>query len=843
MIVSTFRRRVVAVAAAAVVLTVLPQTPAMAVDDTISLTGVTAGEYVASGSARTIDVSASTADTALSVDFLVDGSLVETQPCEPVGTTCSLSFELDTTGLLVGSHSVVVELTTDVGAQAATRQVAFKVGDAPTASVQSPTSGSFVGSVAVSVRGTTDPAGADYPVTLQLLVDGAPLAGAPTACSSTARTCNESITWNIAALAPGNREIRVVMTTQQGVEVTSGPVTLRVANAPTVTLNTPADNAQNVLPNGSDIVSFGVTGGSDGGLGSRTKSFALFIDGGVTAVDTDTCTSTGTCSVTLQWDASAAAGASTHTALVRVTVLGATATDTATFTLAEEPVVTVVAPPGGKVSGATSITVTAQTDGVTTEDPQSVVLTAVPGVGSPIVFATETCNSAPVDGACTFTVPWDVSLLSGSFSLTARLTTDNGRTRTSPAVAVDVDNPGPVITVTAPTATTLKGRVVVSASARIGTAITGHVTTLKLFGGGKQIGTTKTCAANVSPCSYSTTWDTTLLPNQSGVQIVAQVTTSTTGSQVFNSDGQFVRLLNPRPVVTFISPSSGAVVSGSAVAIKVGLKTDASQSDLPKTATIYRNGSSTPFDSFTCTGSSHSCIASFTWNASRSAGPSTFVVKVRTTKSRLGASTTPRKLYASSGARIAYSTVSTVDNGTRVTISGRVVAVRTGLPLAGAKVAIVRDPAIGSTVRGSVTTTSTGRFSVTFTATSNTRVTATTVSVRTPLGSVYVPPTTAFASQTVRAPLTCRAPTTVLSRGEKGRGSCTAAGLPFNTPLILRYLSGGTWRTLASGNSTSTTFPFVYQFPARGFYQLRVILSGNKVYAGTNSALMPVTVR
>ncbi len=284
-------------------------------------------------------------------------------------------------------------------------------------------------------------------------------------------------------------------------------------------------------------------------------------------------------------------------------------------------------------------------------------------------------------------------------------------------------------------------------------------------------------------------------------------------------------------------------MSGSAVAIKVGLKTDASQSDLPKTATIYRNGSSTPFDSFTCTGSSHSCIASFTWNASRSAGPSTFVVKVRTTKSRLGASTTPRKLYASSGARIAYSTVSTVDNGTRVTISGRVVAVRTGLPLAGAKVAIVRDPAIGSTVRGSVTTTSTGRFSVTFTATSNTRVTATTVSVRTPLGSVYVPPTTAFASQTVRAPLTCRAPTTVLSRGEKGRGSCTAAGLPFNTPLILRYLSGGTWRTLASGNSTSTTFPFVYQFPARGFYQLRVILSGNKVYAGTNSALMPVTVR
>lgn len=843
--VSTFRRRVVAVAAAAIVLTMLPQTPAMAVGDSISLSGITEGSYVPPGSTRTITATASTDDVATSISVLVDGVDPVNELCpDPLGQTCEISFSVAVPSS-IGGHSVVVELFTDVSGStpADSASVSFNVGDAPTASVQSPTSGSFVGSVSISVRGTTDPDGADYPASFQLLVNGSPLAGGTALCPSTARTCTESITWNIAALAAGNRQISVVMTTQLGLEITSDAVTLRVANDPTVTINTPANNAQNVLPNGSEIVSFGVTGGSDPLLNSRAKSFALFIDGGVTAVDTDTCTSTGTCSVTLQWDAAAAAGASTHTALVRVTVLGDTAEDSATFTLAEEPTVTVVSPPGGKVSGATSITVTAQTDGVTTEDPQSIVLTAVPGVGSPIVFPADTCNSAPVDGACTFTVPWDVSSLSGSFSLTARLTTDNGRTRTSPAVAVDVDNPGPVITVTAPTATTLKGRVVVSASARIGTAVTGHVTTLKLFGGGKQIGTTKTCAADVAVCSYAATWDTTLLPNQSNVQILAQVTTSTTGSTPFNSDGTFVRLLNPKPVVTFISPSNGGVVSGSAVAIKVGLRTDATQSDVPKTATIYRNGSSTPFDSFTCSGTSHSCIASFTWNASRSAGLSTFVVKVRTTKLRLGASTTPRKLYATSSARIAYSTVSTVDNGTRVTISGRVVTVRTGLPLAGAKVAIVRDPAIGSTVRGTVTTSSTGRFSITFSATSNTRITATTVSVRNPLGKIYVPPATAFASQTVRAPLVCRAPTSVLSPGERGRGSCTAAGLPAGTPLILRYLSGGTWRTLASGTNSASTFPFVYQFPAKGFYQLRVILSGNRVYAGTNSVLMPVTVR
>jgi hypothetical protein len=298
---------------------------------------------------------------------------------------------------------------------------------------------------------------------------------------------------------------------------------------------------------------------------------------------------------------------------------------------------------------------------------------------------------------------------------------------------------------------------------------------------------------------------------------------------VFNSDGQFVRLLNPRPVVTFISPSSGAVVSGSAVAIKVGLKTDASQSDLPKTATIYRNGSSTPFDSFTCTGSSHSCIASFTWNASRSAGPSTFVVKVRTTKSRLGASTTPRKLYASSGARIAYSTVSTVDNGTRVTISGRVVAVRTGLPLAGAKVAIVRDPAIGSTVRGSVTTTSTGRFSVTFTATSNTRVTATTVSGA--RGFVRL----RAAHDGLRQPQVCNFDRCVppCSRGRRARVVHGRRIVQHAADPALRAAARGAHRKRNSVDH----LPVRLAFPPASTKS--VIPSGNKAYVGTNSALMP----
>jgi hypothetical protein len=501
----------------------------------------------------------------------------------------------------------------------------------------------------------------------------------------------------------------------------------------------------------------------------------------------------------------------------------------------------VVAPPA-PLNGADSVTVTAQTDVDTNEDPQSVVLRATNAIDPAIVFDPVTCDAAPVDGACTFTVPWDVSALSGSYNLQAELTTTTGRTRTSLVTPASIVNNGPVITVTAPTATVIKGRVTVSGAARIGTRITGHVTTLKLFAGGKQIGTTKTCSALVSPCTYSATWDTTLLANASNVPIQVQVTTSTTGATEFNSAATLVKLSNPRPTATFTSPTNGDVVSGSAVSIKVGLKTDLSQSDVPKSAAIYRNGSSTPFDTYTCTGGTHTCLATFTWNASRSAGLSTFVVKVRTSKDRVGPSTT-RKLYAFSLARIAFAPTTLVNNGTQVKLTGRLVAVRTGLPIVGQKVSIVRDPAIGSTVSGSVTTSSTGRFSITFTATSNTRITARSVSLKTPLGEIYIPSDVGAASQVVRAPLTCRAFSSVISAGATGRGQCSVPGLPVGTSLTLRYNFGGVWRTLAAGTSSGSTIPFVYQFPKKGFYQLRVVLSANRAYAATESALMPVTVR
>jgi len=436
-----------------------------------------------------------------------------------------------------------------------------------------------------------------------------------------------------------------------------------------------------------------------------------------------------------------------------------------------------------------------------------------------------------------------VSNLSGSYNLQATLTTTtNGRTRTSTLTPITIQNDGPVMTVTAPTATVLKGRVTVSGAARVGPKITGYVKTLKLFADGKQIGTTKTCSALVQPCTHSAVWDTTLIPNASKVQIQLQVTTSSTGAQEFNSVAKLVTLRNPRPSATFTFPGNGAVVSGSNVTIKVGLNTDASQSDVPKSAAIYPNGSSTPFDTYTCSSGTHTCLATFTWNASRSAGPSTFVVKVRTSKNRLGASTT-RKLYASSLARLTITGVGTVDNGTQVRISGRLVAVRTGLPLAGQKVSITRDPAIGTTVRGSVTTSSTGRFSFTFTPRSNTRITAQSVSIKTPLGDIYIPSDTGAASQTVRAPMTCSVRNSVVSAGVTGRGSCSVPGLPFGTPLALRYTLNGTTTTLATGTSSSSTIPFVYQFPKRGFYQLRVSLSGNKAYAATVSDPMPVTVR
>ncbi|MGE0818157.1 MAG: hypothetical protein AB7O74_05780 [Candidatus Nanopelagicales bacterium] len=851
MVVSRFGRRLASAAAAAagaLVLALLPYGTAYAASS-ITVSGLASGQYVGTGTSFSVTASATTTDTATSIRLLIDGNQQDTQPCTGgAGDPCEATLTFDPSSLTVAAHSAVVELVTDAADPAATStQVIFNVGANPTASMLTDT-GTFVVTAGLSVRGTTDPAGADYPASFQLVVGGSDVVGASTGpCASNARDCTTTILWNTTGLSTGNKSVQVRMTTSLGVVRLSAAVTLRVAAAPTATISSPASGAQHVLPNASDVVTVTATGSSDSGLGGTTKVLELFLDGGASPVATVNCASgTGSTNCSnraLTWDASAAAGASQHTATVRVTVSpgGQTAESSVTFRLAEEPSVTVVAP-GAGLNGADSITITAQTDALTAEDPQSVVLRASNAIDPAIVFDAVTCDSAPVDGACTFTVPWDVSTLSGSYNLQAELTTTTGRTRTSLVTSATIQNNGPVMTVTAPTATVLKGRVTVSGAARIGTKVTGYIKTLTLFAGGKQVGTTKTCSALVTLCTYSAVWDTTTLANAAKVPIQLQVTTSSTGAQEFNSVATLVTLRNPRPSATFTSPGNGAVVSGSAVTIKVGLKTDATQSDVPKSAAIYRNGSSTPFDTYTCSGGTHACLATFTWNASRSAGVSSFVVKVRTSKNRTGASSV-RKLYASSLARLTMATFRTVDNGTRVRVSGRLVAVRTGLPIAGQKVAIERDPAIGSTVRGTVTTSSTGRFSITFIATSNTRITARSVSVRTPLGGIYIPAAAGAASQTVRAPMTCRVLASVVRAGQKGTGRCGVPGLPFGTPLTLRYTVGGTTRTLATGTSSGSLIPFVYQFPKKGFYQLRVSLSGNKAYAATSSGLMSVTVR
>ncbi len=770
-------------------------------------------------------------------------------PCASNAKDCSQTITWDISAVTPGAKSLTVVMTTHAGSTDTSSALSLTVGAVPTVTVTVPTQNSAVlpdfvtGAVPVTVTATSASGLGSVTKSVSLFVDGGVSAAGTASCTSTG-SCDAVVTWNATGLTPGSTHTLVATATVGGLTATSPTRTVRIANAPTVTLITPT-NGSKVLPDSLEVVNVTANGTSDAGIGARLKTFQLLIDGGVVA--TATCTTTGACGspVSLAWDTTGVAGGTTHTAAVRVTVEGRVATTSAiSLTLADSPTVTVVAPPGGLIKGAATVTVTAQTDGATIEDPQSVVLTATnAGLGLTRTFNAVSCSSAPVNGACTFTIPWDVSALSGSYTLTAELTTTRGRTRTSAGVDFGIDNPAPTVTLTAPTTTVLKGRVTVSMTAKVEAPLTGHITTIALFAGGKQLGATKTCAVAAS-CTISGLWDTTLLPNgSSGIAVIT--TTSNTGAQKFNSPSSNVTLRNPSPSIVWISPTNGAVVSGSAVTIKVGLGTDATQSDVPRSAAIYRNGSSTPFDTYLCKATSHSCIATFTWNASKAAGLSTFVVKVRTTKDRVrfSSSTAPRKLYASTGARIAFVPSTTVDNGGRVTVTGRMVAVRTGLGVPNAKVVLVRDPAIGSTVTTTVRTTSTGRFTLTYTATSNTTVTARSVSLRTASGKIWMPAGTGVARQQVRAPMTCSAANRTLGPGQKGQGSCRVPGLPFGTPLFLRYLIGGKWTTLASGTSTSTRIPFFYQFPAKGSYQLRVILSGNKAYAGTNSALMPVTVR
>jgi hypothetical protein len=206
------------------------------------------------------------------------------------------------------------------------------------------------------------------------------------------------------------------------------------------------------------------------------------------------------------------------------------------------PVVSITAPSAGTVSASVALTANA---------------TSSVGIAS-VQFQADGVNIGAVATGTgpSFTSSWDtiVNSSNGTHVITAIATDKLGQTTTSDPVNVTVSNSGPppVISITAPSATTVTGAITVTANA---TGALG-VKTVQFQLDGANLGVAVTGAGPL----FSTSWNTATAGN--GPHTLAAIASDYIGQATSTSIS--VNAANgPAPMVALSAPANGATVQGS----------------------------------------------------------------------------------------------------------------------------------------------------------------------------------------------------------------------------------------------------------------------------------------
>ncbi len=574
----------------------------------------------------------------------------------------------------------------------------------------------------------------------------------------------------------------------------------------------------------SGLVTVEVTGDS-AGTGTPDE-VRLYADG--TEVSTALCPGTGVgdvCTTSLVWDSAGSPdGPVELTARMFAVAVVLTSSGAVSVTVSNPvppaPSVSITSPSAGaELVGSTTVTFSGTTDGAG-------IPTAVTLFADSAAIGTAACAVVGFD--CTASLRWDTTGNTGSRTLTARLAYGAAELVTSLPLVVTLATPAPAVSVTSPGAASIVvGLTTVAVTGSTDPRLSEAPAALVLLVDGTPTAS-QPCAAN--PCTAVFAWDATALGGP--VSLAARI--ATTRGVTATSAGVGVTVTNPAPTVVIASPANGAVVSGTAVAIRATAGTDARRTDVPQTVALTVDGVLRA--TATCAATSHTCTVSLPWRAASFVGGHRIVVTVTTTSGAV-AQSVPRTLHAASASRIVFVTPTVVRSGTKVTIRGRVLATTTRTGVKGVAVRVAVAPGVGASSSVTVVTGTGGVFALTFTARTTTTVSA--VSTRKP----WLSASSGVTIQGASAPMVCRVSTTVLRRAATGRGSCTVAGLPAGTGLALRYVFRGTTRTLAAGRAKGAAIPFSFAFPVRGTYLLRVDLARNRAYAATSSGLLGVVVR
>jgi len=285
------------------------------------------------------------------------------------------------------------------------------------------------------------------------------------------------------------------------------------------------------------------------------------------------------------------------------------------------------------------------------------------------------------------------------------------------------------------------------------------------------------------------------------------------------------------PSVAITAPAAEAVVSGIVDVSATGVMPAELSYELYYIY-WYVDGSSQ--ESKYCSAStsldSKQCTLGFTWDTTGLSG--THTLRARFYYSGGSVESGDVTVHIWSGSRVDFEPVATSRRGVYTTVWGQVKGTADGQPIANAKVVLTDRPAIGSTRTLTVRTDSSGWFSIRMLMNSNHRVTA---SVR--AGSWFGSSRASYVAG-VAAPITCRLNSSSLRAGRTMYGSCRIPGLPHWTQITMQYQLYSTWYTFSSWSAYGPSIPFSVRTTNVGRYTIRMVVSGNAVFARTSGPRM-----
>ncbi|HET7026294.1 MAG TPA: Ig-like domain-containing protein [Candidatus Limnocylindrales bacterium] len=493
----------------------------VSVDNSAPVVGITspADGAIVSGP---VNIFAGVTDASpVTVEFLVNGAVVNTDSTPP-----SYDTTWDSTSVPDGPVTIAARATDGAGNVATSASRTIQVRNTPvdtsppTVGLSSPADGSAVsGSITISATASDDTA-VDH---VDFLVG--------TTVVGTDATTPYSISWDSTTVPDG-----VVAITARAVD-SSANATTSAARSATVD-NNPPETTIDAGPSGTSVVDTATFSFSSSETGS---TFRCSLDGAAPTVCTSPKAYSGLTNAghTFSVTATDAAGNADPTAATRAWTVNVPDTTA--------PTVSLTAPAAGARVGGTAVTISASAADDRAVDRVEFL------VGSTVVGT---------DSTSPYSVSWNSSgTADGTASITARAVDTSANATTSAARTVTIDNTGPAVELTAPAsgATVSGNKVTLSATATDG----GGVTSVAFVVNG-------TVVATDTSSPYSVSWNSKTVAD--GAKTLTARATDGVGNVTLSAARTVTVQNGPGPDVTppavsLSAPAAGATVAGTAVTI------------------------------------------------------------------------------------------------------------------------------------------------------------------------------------------------------------------------------------------------------------------------------------